>query len=414
MAAQPSYADRIDFLLQLAASLHAYGTTAQRLEAAISKVAVRLRLRCNAWANPTGLILSVVDADAEVESGTPAAETTRVVRLEPGDVDLARLCAADAIAERVLAGEMGLSEGARALRELKAPSGAGAQALTAGSFGLASASVAGLLGTAWIDIATAACIGWLIGLLYVLGAGRPRLSEGLDAIAALLATLLATAVAFWIEPINLKTVVVASLIVLLPGLTLANAVSELSSQHLVAGTARFAGAVAILLKLTFGTVAATQFARLLGWVPLEPSAPMPPEWLEWASLLIAAFSFAVLFRADLRDYPVVMASAVLGYLCSRYGGAALGNEAGVFMAGLVVSSVSNVYARVLQRPGAVVRVPGMILLVPGSVGFRSLSFVFERDVFLGLDTGFTLITVLISLVAGLLFGNLLVPPRRSL
>jgi uncharacterized membrane protein YjjP (DUF1212 family) len=61
-----------------------------------------------------------------------------VVRLEPGDVDLARLCAADGIAERVLAGEMGLAEGSRALRELKAPSGAAAQALTAFSFGLAS------------------------------------------------------------------------------------------------------------------------------------------------------------------------------------------------------------------------------------------------------------------------------------
>ena len=398
MTRQPSYADRIEFLLQLAASLHTYGTTAQRLELAISKVAARLRLRCQAMANPTGLILSVVDADAEVEEGAPAAETTRVVRLEPGDVDLARLCQADAIAEQVLAGEMSLSEGSRALRALKAPSGVAAQALTAFSFGLASASVAGLLGTAWADIATAAGIGWVIGAMYVLGAGRPRLSEGLDAIAALLATLLATAVAYWLVPVNLKTVVVASLIVLLPGLTLANAVSELSSQHLMAGTARFAGAVSTLLKLTFGTVAATQFARLLGWVPL----------------LVAAYSFAVLFRADRRDYPVVMASAILGYLCSRYGGAALGNEVGVFMAGLVVSAASNVYARTFRRPGAVVRVPGMILLVPGSVGFRSLSFVFERDVFLGLDAGFTVITVLISLVAGLLFGNLLVPPRRSL
>jgi uncharacterized membrane protein YjjB (DUF3815 family) len=336
------------------------------------------------------------------------------VRLEPGDVDLARLCAADDIAERVLAGQMSLVEGSRALRELKAPSGTLAQALTALSFGLASGSVAALLRTGWADIATAALIGWLIGVLYVLGAGRPRLAESLDAIAALLATLLATAVAFWLVPVNLKTVVVASLIVLLPGLTLANAVSELSSQHLISGTARFAGAVAILLKLTFGTVVATQFARLLGWVPAEPDIPTPPEWLEWAALMIAAYSFAVLFRADRRDYPVVMASAVLGYLCSRYAGAAFGNEVGVFMAGLVVSAVSNVYAQVFQRPGAVVRVPGMILLVPGSVGFRSLSFVFERDVFLGLDTAFTVITVLISLVAGLLFGNLLVPPRRSL
>ena len=55
-----------------------------------------------------------------------------------------------------------------------------------------------------------------------------------------------------------------------------------------------------------------------------------------------------------------------------------------------------------------------ILLVPGSVGFRSLNFVMERDVFLGLDTAFALLSALIALVAGLLFGNLLVPSRRNL
>ena len=60
------------------------------------------------------------------------------------------------------------------------------------------------------------------------------------------------------------------------------------------------------------------------------------------------------------------------------------------------------------------RVPGIILLVPGSVGLRSLFFVFERDVYLGLDTAFSLVVLLASLVAGLLFGNVLVSPRRSL
>jgi uncharacterized membrane protein YjjB (DUF3815 family) len=61
-----------------------------------------------------------------------------------------------------------------------------------------------------------------------------------------------------------------------------------------------------------------------------------------------------------------------------------------------------------------VRVPGIILLVPGSVGFRSFSFVFARDVYLGLDTAFTLVALLISLVAGLLFANVLITPRRTL
>ena len=87
---------------------------------------------------------------------------------------------------------------------------------------------------------------------------------------------------------------------------------------------------------------------------------------------------------------------------------------GVFMAGLVMGASSNLYAMLASRPGALVREPGIILLVPGSGGFRSLSAVLERDVLLGLDTAVSLIVVLISLVAGLLFGDLLIPPRRAL
>jgi len=62
----------------------------------------------------------------------------------------------------------------------------------------------------------------------------------------------------------------------------------------------------------------------------------------------------------------------------------------------------------------VIREPGILLLVPGSVGFRSVSFLLERDTSLGMDTALLLLTLLVSLVAGLLFGELLVSPRRSL
>ena len=43
-----------------------------------------------------------------------------------------------------------------------------------------------------------------------------------------------------------------------------------------------------------------------------------PAWVEWISLLLAAYSFAVLFRAHRRDYPLVMMAAVAGYVISRY------------------------------------------------------------------------------------------------
>ena len=414
LTSQANYEAQASFVAELASRLHAYGTTAQRLEGAVEGVAQRLGLDCEVWSNPTGIILSLADPVRGQQNGI-----TRVIRLEPGEQNLGRLAATDAIAEDVLAGKLDPAAGHAALLALDRPPRRRAQVLATLSFGLSASAVAGLLGPSLANVATAGAIGLVIGLLYTASAGRPRLTEALEAIAALVATLLAAAVASFVEPISLKTVIVASLIVLMPGLMLTNAVSELSSQQLVSGTARFAGAMMILLKLTFGTVAAMQVVRLLGWVPVE-AAPVPLGPLaEAAALLVAAYAFAVLFRASARDYPLVMMSVLLGYGLTRFGGEVLGLASGsfaggAFIAGMGIAAVSNAYGRWANRPGALIRVPGIILLVPGSVGFRSLNFVMERDVFLGLDTAFVLVSVLVAIVAGLLFGNLLVPSRRNL
>jgi uncharacterized membrane protein YjjP (DUF1212 family) len=413
LTSQATYEAQTGFVAELASRLHAYGTTAQRLEGAVTGVARRLGLACEVWSNPTGLIMNFADPVRGQQNGI-----TRVIRLEPGEQNLGRLAATDAIAEDVLAGRLDPAAGHAALLALDRPPSQRANLLAALSFGLSGAAVAGLLGSGVADVVTSGAIGLVIGVLYVLAANRPRLTEALEAIAALVATLLAAAVATFVEPLSLKTVIVASLIVLMPGLMLTNAVSELSSQQLVSGTARFAGAMMILLKLTFGTVAAMQVVRLLGWTPME-AAPVPPTLaVEVAALVVAAYAFAVLFRAARRDYPLVMASVLFGYALTRLGGelglAAPGFAGGAFLAGMGVAAASNLYGRVANRPGALVRVPGIILLVPGSVGFRSLGFVMERDVFLGLDTAFALVSALIALVAGLLFGNLLLPPRRNI
>jgi uncharacterized membrane protein YjjB (DUF3815 family) len=177
---------------------------------------------------------------------------------------------------------------------------------------------------------------------------------------------------------------------------------------------RMMGAGAVLLKLTFGTVAGVQLAQVLSLKSLPILDMQLPEWSEWVALIAGSYAFAVLFQAARRDYPLVMASSWLGYLCARFGATLGGPEFGVFVSGVVVGSVANLYARLSNRPGAIVRLPGIILLVPGSVGFRSLFYVFERDVYLGLDKAFSLIVILISLAAGLLFGSLLIPPRRSI
>jgi len=285
---------------------------------------------------------------------------------------------------------------------------------------VASAAVAGLLRTGWIDILVAAVLGLLIGTIAVASGSRPHLAHASEAIAALVATILASAFAHFVHPITVQTVVLASLIVLMPGLTLTTAVSELASQQLVTGTTRFAGAMVTLLKLTFGSVAGTQLVQALGWVA-PVVAPIPlPAWTELIAMVMASFSFAILFRATLRDIPLVMLSASLGYLLTRGANEWLGLgtagtfAGGVFFSSLLMAALANLYGRTVGRPGALVRVPGIMLLVPGSVGFRSLAFVMERDYTLGFDTGVAVLSALTALTAGLLFGSLLVPPRRYL
>lgn len=407
----PRFESRAAFVAELAARLHAYGTTAHRLEGAVRGVAAQLGLPCDVWSNPTGIILSF----HHPEPGGPSA--TRVIRLEPGEQNLGRLAATDAIAEEVLAGRLAPIDGRTALQALDRPATRRANVMNAVSFGLSSAAVAGLLGAGVRDVITAGFIGLVIGVLSARSSGSVRMMEALEAIAAMLATLLAAAVATYVWPIAVETVILASLIVLMPGLMLTNAVSELASQQLVSGTARFFGAMMILMKLTFGTVAAMQAVRLFGW-EMQVALPVPPAPLvEVGALLVAGYAFALQFRAARRDIPLVMASVLLGYLLTRVGTSVLqtpGFAGGVFIAGLGVAAASNLYGLATNRPGALVRVPGIILLVPGSIGFRSLGFVMERDVFLGLDTAFALLSALIALVAGLLFGNLLVPPRRNI
>ena len=408
---QEAYAARIAFIVELAEHLHAYGTTAPRLEAAIGMVAEKLGLECEPWTNPTGMVLSFSDPLRPPGD----SDTTRVIRMVPGDNDLGRLCDVDRIAEDVVAGRMGLAEGHAALRALDRPPTRRQDAMQVLGFGLVAAGVGGLMRLPWLDIATAAAIGLVIGLLHTTARSRPRLREAGDALSAVVAASIAILVAAYVAPLNLNTVIISALIVLMPGLMLTNAINELTSQHLVSGTARFAGAVTTMIMLTVGTMVAMVGLGKLGIEPQVRAWRPQPDWVEWAALALSAFAFAVLFRAKARDYLLVAAAAAGGYLVSRLVGQAWGSEVGIFAAALLITVAGNGYARWAWRPGAVVRVPGIILMVPGSASVRTLiTSVQQQDMAVGQTAALAVINILLAIIAGLIFGNLLLPARRNL
>lgn len=406
-----SLKNRVGFITELARRLHQYGTAAPRLEAAVSGAAQRLGLNAEVWSSPTAIILSFAD-DAQGDDGV--AQVTQVVRLPPGDVNLARLCEVDGIADDVTESRIGIDEGVHLLRQLTQPLTTAQRAGMVLGYGLSVFGFAAIIGGSWADAVVASMIGLLIGGVVLMAGSRPRLALATEAISAVVAATAASLVSAWIWPVHVSLVVLAAVIVLVPGMMLTTAVRELSAVHLVAGASRLFGALSSMLKLIFGYVVVTQVVLWAGWkIPVAHLPGMPP-WAVWLALGLGAYGFSLVFLAARRDWVLVAASAIIGYALARYAGAEFGAGAGAFAGGLVLGALSNVYARYARRPGALIREPGIILLVPGSVGYRTLASLAENDVATGTHTAIILVTLLVSLVAGLLFGDMLVAPRRAL
>ena len=242
-----------------------------------------------------------------------------------GENELNKLAETDRIAEEVLASNLDLVQGHALLKDLDRPMSRKSRWTQVLGFGLAAFGVACLLRMPWLDVATAAAAGLSIGALFnFVELKWDGLKESEEVVAAALATFITLMVSAWIAPLNFNTVIIASVIVLLPGMGIANAVNELTSQHLVSGTARLAGSLTVVLKLAIGMMMVTAIAKLLGVQPQVRMDRSQPLWVEGLGMITAAYSFAILFRAGARDYALVMLAAMTGYLVSRWVAMSLG------------------------------------------------------------------------------------------
>jgi uncharacterized membrane protein YjjB (DUF3815 family) len=190
--------------------------------------------------------------------------------------------------------------------------------------------------------------------------------------------------------------------------------TELSTLNLVSGTARLAGAGVTLLKLAFGVALGGRLGAVVFPVAAAGELEGLPEAVKTAALVLAALAFIVLFQAPPRDTGWILVASAVAVAGTRGGVALLGPELGPCLGALLVTGGANLYGLLLQRPSRVVLVPSLLFLVPGSIGFRSVSFLLQRDVLGGVSTAFSMALASVALAAGVLLANVIVPPRRLL
>lgn len=391
------------FLMRLARVLHRYGMPVHRLEDALSAVAARLGVEAQFLVTPTSIVTSI---------GQEEHSRTFLARLDQGEADLSKLAALNELLRDLFAGGITAAEAARRVGQIEKRPPLYGPAATVLAFGVVSAVVAMFFGGGVRELAVAGGLGLTMGLLAIAAGRSRRFALVLPAIAGIVCATGAQTAALALPPLYPSIPTLAGLIVLLPGLTLTIAVSELAHGHAVAGSARLVSALVTFLQIGFGlALGIAVVTRLLG-TP-QPVAPGGfPFAMLAAALAVNALALAVLFQARLKDVPVVLAAAAVAFLGARFGTEHLGLELGTCFGAWLLGTFGAVVSRWRDLPSSIPILPGLLLLVPGSLGFRSLSALIAKDVVSGVEAGFTAAIIALALVTGLLLANLTVQPRK--
>ena len=399
------YLEKIDFVMLAATSLHRYGASADRIEVASKIMSQSLGLKADFFATPTALFGSFKNEDL--------TEFTRLERVDPGRINLDKYSLVDGTIDDVLANKLTLAQGRTAIKQTLAKKSLYGSLLVNLSYALIGASIAIFLSGTLIDCLASCLLGLMVGV-FSENIRIERIDSISESVAAFMVVSTVLVMLYAGIKINPTIIILASLIVLIPGLSMTTALMELASQNLTSGTARLMGSIIGLLKLSFGGYIATKFGASFGIELTAEQVTHYPIWVKSIALFFASVGLIISSQAQVKDGPWIILCCFISFWSASIGIEYFGQPAGSFMAGCILAIFCNYLSIKLARPTLIFLLPALILLVPGSIGYKSLNFLYSNDVLSGLDKGFAALAIGVALASGVFFGNVIVKPRRSL
>ncbi|QBG35363.1 threonine/serine ThrE exporter family protein [Litorilituus sediminis] len=396
------------FIIRLGKALHKLGSTAYRLEDNLLSIAKFLDIRASFIITPTALTFILSDDEDD-------QQYNHLVRVTPGEIDLGSLARIDELVDELINGERTLEEAIERLKEVNKKPPPYGVFLTFLAFGASSGAFAMLMHTSWNDVFWATLLGFVTFMFVAWAERSRRVTELLEPLSALTASLLASAISLIDPSINIPMVILSTIIVFIPGLSLTVGLSELAARHLMSGTARIMDSVMVLFKLYFGGVLGMALGKLMwGEVSFVPPEAMP-TWTSWVAVTILSISLVILFRARLKDAPWGIISGYIAFGASVWASNYLGIALGAFVGAFALGLYSNLFSRIMNLPSSIVRLLGLVVLVPGSKVYIGLNSLVSGQQMLDVaDLGSQTFLIFMSLVAGIIFSNVALPHRKTL
>lgn len=392
----------IKFLLKIGTALQVLGMDAPRLESALSFLATKLNIQADFFSTPTSLMVAINNGDHQEHF---------FKRTEPGEIHLEKLSRINEIGNKVCAGQLSTTEALREVENLDHFTERYSKHFINFCFGLSAAFIAIFIGGNLATAAAAFGIGTLVGTITLYKAPL-HIHQVSDVVATFVASFLAYGVGVLFPSVYPATVILASILVIIPGVMMTIAISELAAQHLVSGTSRFMLSLMIFFKMAFGVALAIKLFSLLGLQFTTETFSGYQPIFRYLGLILASLTLSILFLAPPRDAVWISLSCVVSYMSANFGQEYLGPYLGLMIGGCSVAVGSNLFTKVFNRPILITMLPGILVLVPGALGFQSLNYMYQHDLLLGIDTAFSTIATVVSLVAGIFIGNLILKTKQ--
>lgn len=360
--------DIIDLSLWAGQLLLQNGANAARVEETVHRFGTGLG--CN-WLDiiisPTALIVTTSSGQ---EFRTKAR---RIVRF--GQVNMDILTAVNDLSYRIMANEVDRYQVRRRLEQINRQPGNYHPLIIVLTVGLACAAFSKLFGGDWIVAAVT-----LVAAATAMQVRRMLAQRHFNLVlqvtfTALTAGLIASTATLFQWGNVPQIALVASVLLLVPGVPLVNAFHDLLSSYYLLGIARGVQGGLISFGIATGLSLAVTITRV---GEIMPQLTHPPTFWEdglWAGL--AALGFAILFNLPVRTLPSAVLCGAVGHLL-RYliitnepfglGSieiASLGGATAVGFLGLLLAKLHRV-------PRILFTVPGIIPMIPGTFAFGTM------------------------------------------
>lgn len=171
--------------------------------------------------------------------------------------------------------------------------------------------------------------------------------------------------------------VIGSLILIVPGLTLTSAISELAEHNFVSGTVKMMKSILILVAMGVSYLLVENVMMSFGFSAQNLSKVMPPDtftqkaWFRFVCDIVMILSFCVFFHLPRKAFwGAVVSGLVSLFVLDQFVNPELFVLAS-FTASLTVGLLSLALARVYNWPSQVFSTTGILLLVPGLLALSS-------------------------------------------